>query len=78
MKSPLERLDSTIWILIYGGLGLLGVGLALRNAHAVLAGTVATLGTVIAVVGVVLVFVRARKVRSPSAPSESSDAADPQ
>ena len=56
------RLDAIIWALIYGGLVVLTVGLALHRSTPALALGVIVLGTLIALAGVVLVIVRSRTV----------------
>ncbi|WP_372659290.1 hypothetical protein [Hydrogenophaga sp.] len=61
----LQRLQTLIWVLIYGGL-LTGVlGLALQDSDADLSWTLAVGGGLVALLGVVLIFVRARLKESP-------------
>ena len=62
MASPrtLARLDKFAWLLIYGGLFALVLGIA-SHGHTVIGGwSLSVLGTVAAVAGVVLIIVRAR------------------
>jgi hypothetical protein len=54
------RLDKLIWALIYGGLLVAAVGLALRGSEAVLGWSLVGGGGVLAVVGACLVVVRSR------------------
>ncbi len=55
-----NALDTLIWVLIYGGLVVLGLGLAVQRSDAALGWGLVVAGGVIAVVGVLLVVVRAR------------------
>lgn len=59
--STLEKL---IWILIYGGLLSVGLGLAVQRTDAALGWGIVTAGGVTAAVGAVLIFVRSR-MKSP-------------
>ena len=54
------RLDTWIWVLIFGGLLLLGPGIALLRAGAGWGWTLIVLGAVLAAIGVVLIVVRSR------------------
>jgi len=56
------RLDTLIWALIYGGLVVLTVGLALHRTAPAFALGVIVLGTLLAVAGVLLIVVRSRTV----------------
>jgi len=56
------RLYTLIWSLIYGGLVVLVVGLALRHTAPRLGGATIALGGVLAFAGVVLIVVRSRTV----------------
>ena len=58
--KPHARLENWIWILIYGGLFLLVLGIATGRIDAMLGWMLAVPGVVIAVVGVVLIYVRSR------------------
>ena len=58
--KPHATLEKWIWILIYGGLFLLILGIATGRANEVLGWSVALPGVVLAVVGVVLIYVRSR------------------
>ena len=48
------------WILIYGGLLTLVVGLAARSSHAAAGWTLIVLGGVVAAAGPVLIYIRSR------------------
>jgi hypothetical protein len=56
----LAWLGRLIWILIYGGLFSLVLGLATRVREAVIGWTLIVAGAVIAATGVVLIWVRSR------------------
>ena len=58
--KPHATLEKWIWILIYGGLFLLILGIATGRANEVLGWSVAVPGVALAVVGVVLIYVRSR------------------
>lgn len=54
------RLEALVWVLIYGGLILVGLGLAVLQRDAGLGWGLVALGAVVALAGAVLVVVRAR------------------
>lgn len=57
--STIARIERLVWILIYGGLLCLALGIAIR--HETAGGTaMMVLGGVVALIGVVLIFVRSR------------------
>lgn len=58
--KPHAMLEKWIWILIYGGLFLLILGIATGRTNEVLGWSVAMPGVVMAAVGVVLIYVRSR------------------
>jgi len=62
MASPstIARLERLVWILIYGGVLCVILGIAVRNATTHAGFALMVLGGVVAAVGVVLIFVRAR------------------
>ena len=57
---PHATLEKWIWILIYGGLFVLIVGIATARQDASLGWAIATPGAVIAVIGIALIYVRSR------------------
>ena len=73
MRLSVARVEVLIWVLIYGGLLVLAVGLALREVHGLLAGTVSLVGGLTTAVGVALIWIRSRMVnpRQPSAADAS-------
>ncbi len=62
MAAPLtlQRLQKLVWVLIYGGLLALILGIATARTDAALGWTLIVGGGVLAAVGVVLIVVRAR------------------
>jgi hypothetical protein len=61
----LSRLDALAWILIYGGLFALVLGIASHDETAVGGWSLSVLGGIAAVAGVVLIVVRARLSQPP-------------
>lgn len=64
-ERTLARLDVLAWVLIYGGLFTLILGIASHGRTAVGGWSLSVLGAVAAVAGVVLIGVRARLSRKP-------------
>ena len=58
--KPHATLEKWIWILIYGGLFLVILGIATGRTEEALGWTMAVPGAIIALVGVVLIYVRSR------------------
>ena len=58
-----STLEAAIWVLIYGGLLTLIVGLALIRADTDLAGLLIAGGGTLAAIGVILIWVRSRMDR---------------
>ena len=56
----IQRVESWVWMLIYGGMGLLGLGLSVQRTNAPLGWAMVALGGLGGVVGVVLIWVRSR------------------
>ena len=56
----LARLETLIWILIYGGLLTLIVGAFMGHSEEGTGGEVMVVGVLLAVVGLVLIYVRSR------------------
>ena len=61
----LSRLDALAWILIYGGLFALVLGIASHDETAVGGWSLSVLGGIAAAAGVVLIIVRARLPQAP-------------
>jgi uncharacterized membrane protein HdeD (DUF308 family) len=60
LKFSAERIETWVWVLIYGGLLVCGLGVALTRGGMDYGSTVAVIGIVLAVAGVLLVYVRSR------------------
>ena len=60
MKLSAERVETWVWVLIYGGLLVCGLGVALSRGGLGYGWAVSVVGIVIAVAGAVLVYVRSR------------------
>lgn len=58
--KPYARLEGWIWVLIYGGLFMLVLGIATGRENEALGWSLAVPGVVVAAVGVVLIYVRSR------------------
>ena len=63
--STLQRLQKLIWVLIYGGLLTLVLGIATARTDASSGWVLMVGGSVVAAVGVVLIAVRARLKADP-------------
>lgn len=59
-RRTLARIDVLAWVLIYGGLFALVLGIASHGATAIGGWSLSVVGTVAALAGVVLIVVRAR------------------
>ncbi|WP_432725424.1 hypothetical protein [Variovorax sp. W6] len=64
--KPHARLEKWIWILIYGGLFLVILGIATGRTDASLGWTIAVPGGIVALVGFVLIYVRSRLPNTPA------------
>ena len=60
MKLALGRIEALVWVLIYGGMLVFALGVALSRAGLDYGWSVSVVGIVIAVAGVVLIYVRSR------------------
>lgn len=58
--KPHARLEKWIWILIYGGLFAVILGIATGRTDAALGWSIAVPGGIVALVGFVLIYVRSR------------------
>ena len=66
-RRTLARVDTLIWVLIFGGLFLLILGIASHGQTAVGGWSLSVVGSLAAIAGVVLIVVRAR-MQDPDAP----------
>ena len=69
MKLSAARVGVLIWVFIYGGLFVLAIGLALREVHGLLAGSVSIGGIAAVAVGIVLIWYRTRMLRAAAPPA---------
>ena len=78
MKLSAARVGVLIWVFIYGGLFVLAIGLALREVHGLLAGSVSIGGLAALVVGIALIWYRSRLLlRSAAPPTVDASAPNP-
>ena len=71
-RKTLARLDALVWILIYGGLFAVVIGLASQGEARIAGWSLVGVGGIAAAAGVVLIFVRAR-LREAAEPGAQSD-----
>ena len=57
-RAPL--VEKLVWVYVYAGLILLGLGLAVQRSDSTIGWTIAAIGAVSIVIGIVLVWVRSR------------------
>ena len=55
-----SRIETWIWVLVYLGLILLGLGLSVQRSDAALGWTIAAVGSGAVAVGIVLIWLRSR------------------
>ena len=58
--STATRIDAWIWVFVYGGLVVLGVGLTLQRGDDSFGGIIAAVGALLIAVGALLVWIRSR------------------
>jgi hypothetical protein len=68
----LARIDALAWVLIYGGLFALVLGIASHDQTAIGGWSLSVLGTLAAIAGVVLIVVRSRLHETPPPPGAQS------
>jgi hypothetical protein len=73
MASPqaIKRVETLIWILVYGGLIAVVLGVATRSGDAAVGLAMITVGALVAAVGLVLIWVRSRMKAPDAAPPNS-------
>ena len=59
MLSP-KQIDTAVWLCIYAGIALLGLGLFVIPVEATLGWLIAPVGLLLVIVGVVLLWLRSR------------------
>ncbi len=60
MKLSVSRIETLVWVLIYGGLLACGLGIALSRGGSGYGWGVVAVGAAIAAVGALLIWVRSR------------------
>ena len=60
MDAKVRRVETLIWVLIYGGLIAVGLGIAVEDSDRALGWSIAVGGAIVAAVGAVLIVVRSR------------------
>ena len=60
VSSATQRVETLVWVFIYAGLLIAGLGLAVGRAHAALGWSFGVVGGALASVGVVLIWIRSR------------------
>lgn len=66
-----STLDTLIWVLIYGGLLGVGLGLSVQRSHNGLGATVVVIGGCVAALGFALIYVRSR-MKDDNAPEKKT------
>ena len=59
-RTAIKRLDVLIWVLIFGGLLILSLGLATHSSHLIAGWSLTAVGGLAAAAGVTLIWVRSR------------------
>ena len=67
MSLSTGRIEALVWVLVYGGLLVFGLGVALSRGGLGYGWGVSVVGIVFAVAGAVLVYVRSRMTDRPDA-----------
>ena len=67
-----STVDTLIWVLVYGGLIGVGLGLSVQRSDPGLGYGVAIVGGVLAVVGFALIYVRSRMKELPQSKDKTS------
>ena len=73
MATPrtLARLDTLIWVLVFGGLFTLVLGIASHDETAIGGWSLSVLGSLATAAGVVLIYVRSRLRETPEPGAQS-------
>ena len=61
MPISTNRLESLIWVLIYGGLIAVCLGLFMKDGSAVLGWSAIIVGALVTTAGAILIYVRSRR-----------------
>ena len=63
MSKHAALVEKLVWVYVYAGMILLGLGLAVQRSDAAIGWTIAAVGSVSIAIGIVLVYVRSRMTR---------------
>jgi formate hydrogenlyase subunit 3/multisubunit Na+/H+ antiporter MnhD subunit len=63
LSKRASLVEKLVWIYVYAGMILLGLGLAVQRSDPAVGWTIAAIGSVSIVIGIVLVWVRSRMKR---------------
>lgn len=63
MSKRTSLVEKLVWIYVYAGMVLLGLGLAVQRSDAGIGWAIAAIGSMSIVIGIVLVWVRSRMKR---------------
>jgi uncharacterized membrane protein HdeD (DUF308 family) len=66
--ATIKRLQTWVWVLVYAGIVLVGVGLTARRSDASTGSTVAWIGALLIAAGVLLIWIRSRIRPDPTPP----------
>jgi membrane protein DedA with SNARE-associated domain len=67
--STATRIDAWIWVVVYGGLIVLGVGLTMQRSDDAFGWVIAMFGALLIAVGALLVWIRSR-IKTDRPPTE--------
>jgi prolipoprotein diacylglyceryltransferase len=67
-----SKIEALIWVLVYGGLILVGLGLSVQRTDRGLGYGLAIVGGVVAVIGLALIYVRSRMKELPQTKDKTS------
>jgi formate hydrogenlyase subunit 3/multisubunit Na+/H+ antiporter MnhD subunit len=63
LSKHASLVEKLVWVYVYAGMILLGLGLAVQRSDATIGWTIAVIGSVSIFIGIVLVWVRSRMKR---------------
>ena len=63
MSKHAPLVEKLVWVYVYVGMALLGLGLAVQRSDTTIGWTIAVIGSVSIFIGIVLVWVRSRMKR---------------
>ncbi len=74
MTSPhtIARVERMAWVLIYGGLFIVIIGIITRNIHLITGWSLGVLGGIAVAAGMLLIWMRSRMTASPAPGAQST------